>query len=74
MNNKIIFKILIDVLFKVWLLCYGLTVLCFLIALISKMSNPEIKNLSWNDFTILGMVLLGFLIVNVLVIRRKARK
>jgi len=73
MKSKLIFKILREVLFKVWLLCYGLVVLCFFIALVSKFTSPEIKNLSWDNFAVIGGVLFGFLIVNLFALKRRAK-
>jgi len=74
MKSKLIFKILTEVLFNVWLLCYGLVVLCFIIALISKIANAEVKNLSWNNFAILGLVLIGLMIINIIALKQRAKK
>jgi len=74
MKNGILFKIIIEVLYYVWVLCYGLTVLCFFIALFSKFLNPEVSNLNWNQFAIVGAILFGLLLITIMVIRRRAKK
>ncbi|WP_290697217.1 hypothetical protein [Lacinutrix sp.] len=73
MNIKLIFKFVLDALFQMWIFCFALTVLCFLLSLVSKIVNPDTKNLEWNSLTILGVFLLVFSVINILALKRRAR-
>lgn len=74
MNIKLLLKVLLEVLFYVWLLFYGLSVLCYVIAVFSKIFNPDVNNLNWNEFAIFGIALLVLLIVTILALKRRAKK
>lgn len=71
---KNVLNTLLDILFVFWIFFYFLLLYFYIELLIDKINRPSFKNLSWQDFWILGFIFFGLLILNVIVITRKIKK